>query len=88
MTWSELHAIENKLKRKLNMMKMMTDDAEFTYEPPNMTYDKSTGEVSIIKKEVEKKPTIISNIDDVKREKAALYEEMGIPEGDLDKYDI
>ena len=39
---------ENKLKRKLNAMKMMTEDAEFTYEPPNMIYDKSTGDVQIL----------------------------------------
>ena len=47
-TWSELHLIENKLKRKINAMKMVTEHADFTYEPPNMIYDKSTGDVQII----------------------------------------
>jgi hypothetical protein len=37
--------VDNRLKRKLNMLKMMTEDAEFTYEQPEMIYDKKTGDV-------------------------------------------
>ena len=87
-SWSELHMAENKLKRKLNAMKMMTEDAEFTYEPPNMIYDKSTGDVQILQKEIVKKPTIITSFNDMEREKAALFKEMGVEDGDLEKHDV
>ena len=58
-TWSELHQMDQKLKRKLNKLRMFTEDREFTYEPPQMTYDKATGDVTIIPKQAKKKPTII-----------------------------
>ena len=69
-------------------MKMVTEHADFTYEPPNMIYDKSTGDVQIIQKEILKKPTIIQSYDDMTREKAALLKEMGIKDGDLNNHDI
>ncbi len=46
----EIHRLDAKLKRKLNVLKMMTEDADFTYEPPEMIYDKSTGDVTILPK--------------------------------------
>ena len=51
--------MDQKLKRKLNKLRMFTEDREFTYEPPQMTYDKATGDVTIIPKQAKKKPTII-----------------------------
>ena len=87
-TFSELHALDNKLRRELNVLKMMTRDSDFTYEPPEMIYDKTTGDVQIIPKKVKKKGTIIKNSDDLIREKAALYKELGIEGGDLEKHDV
>ena len=46
--------MDNKLKRKLSAMKMLTDSREFTYEPPQMIYDKSTGDVTILPKKIKK----------------------------------
>ena len=70
------------------MMKMHSADSEFTYEPPEMIYDKKTGDVTILPKKVKKKSTIIKTNDDLAREKAALYEELGVPGGDLENEDV
>jgi hypothetical protein len=69
------------------MLKMMTEDAEFTYEPPEMIYDKSTGDVQILPKKIKKRGTMIQSYDDLNREKAALLKEMGVPDGDLNNLD-
>ena len=57
-------AAENKtlkieLMRKLKTIRMQTYDREFTYEQPEMIYDKKTGDVIIIDKSKEKRKTII-----------------------------
>ena len=80
--------MEQKVKRKMNKLRMYTDNSEFNYEPPQMTYDKATGDVTILPKQIRKKPTIIQNHDDIDREKAALYKELGIESGDLEQVDI
>ncbi len=51
--------MDNKLKRKLNVLKIMTEDAEFSYEPPEMIYDKKTGDVTILPKKIKHRNTII-----------------------------
>ncbi len=56
---SEIHKLDAQLKRKLNVLKMVTEDAEFTYEPPEMIYDKSTGDVTILPKKIKKRGTMI-----------------------------
>ena len=87
-TWSELHQIDAKVRRKVNKMKMYTEQSEFTYEPPKMSYDKSTGDVTIIPKTIRKKPTIIQSNDDMERERQALYKEMGIEDGNIENLDV
>ncbi len=67
---------------------MMTEDAEFTYEQPEMIYDKKTGDVQILPKKIKLRKTIIRSFDDLDRERAALYKEMGIQDGDLNKHDV
>jgi len=67
---------------------MYTENREFNYEPPEMIYDKATGDVTILPKKVKTKDTIIRSIDDLEREKAAMLEEMGVPEGDPEKLDL
>ena len=77
--------LDNKLKRKLNALKMVTQDSEFTYEPPEMIYDKKTGDVQILPKKIKKKNTLIRSHDDLQKEKAALYAELGVEDyNDLD----
>ena len=61
------------------MMKMHSTDSEFKYEPPEMIYDKKTGDVKILPKKIKKKSTIIKSNNDLVREKAALLEELGVP---------
>jgi hypothetical protein len=61
---------------------MFSEQKEFDYEPPNMSYDKKTGEINIDSKKpgTEKKKKVISNMDDLQREKKALLAEMGLDE--------
>ena len=41
----EIKLLEMEFKRKLNVLKMATDQKEFNYEQPEMIYDKKTGDV-------------------------------------------
>lgn len=45
---NEIRKLQNKLQRKINILKMFTEYQDFNYEPPQMTYDKATGNVTII----------------------------------------
>jgi hypothetical protein len=45
-----------------------------------MYYDKQSNEVKIKEKENENKRKIIKNIDDLEKEKAALFGELGLEE--------
>ena len=60
---------------------MYSDLKDFDYEAPSMSYDKKSGEIIVEKghgaKEVAKKK-VISNIDDLEKEKKALFAEMGL----------
>jgi hypothetical protein len=74
--YREIKALELKFIRKINQLKMYTEDRNFNYEQPSMTYDKKTGDVKIIEKSANTKTKIISNLDDLEREKALLMKEM------------
>ena len=63
----EVRRLHQRLMRKINVLRMYTDQAEFGYEQPKMTYDKETGEVTI--EEVEKKSRIIKSVDEVRAAK-------------------
>jgi acyl CoA:acetate/3-ketoacid CoA transferase beta subunit len=39
--------MHQRLTRKINVLRMYTEHAEFNYEQPKMTYNKKTGEVTI-----------------------------------------
>jgi len=56
----------------MNMMKMYTKDREFNYEQPRMSYDKATGDVTILAKDKGPKKKIIRSLDDYEKEKLAL----------------
>ena len=86
-TYNELYKLDAELKRKLSALRLLTEHKDFTYEPPQMIYDKATGDVTILPKKVKKPSTIIRNYEDFEREKKALFEEMGVPGGDLDNVD-
>jgi hypothetical protein len=56
---------------------MFTDHKKFNYEQPRMTYDKTTGDVTIHDpKDDIKQNRIINNIDEVLEEKQKLFEEL------------
>lgn len=66
---------------------MFTDLKEFNYQPPNMYYDKASNEVKMKERTVEKKKKLIRNIDDLEKEKKALYAEIGLDEDGFGKED-
>lgn len=57
---------------------MFTDMKDFNYEAPQMYYDKQSGEIKIKEKETETKKKYIRNIDELEKEKKALYAEIGL----------
>ena len=59
---------------------MFTDMKEFNYVPPAMYYDKQSGEVKMKEKVQTDKKKFIKNIDDLEKEKKALYAEVGLDE--------
>ena len=75
---NEIKKMEAAMKKKLQVLRMFTDMKEFDYEQPNMTYDKKTGEVKVQEKASNVKKRIINNVDDLEREKKALYAELGL----------
>ena len=48
-----------------------------------MIYDRKTGDVQILPKKIKKRNTVIQSFDDLDKEKAALYEELGVEGGDI-----
>lgn len=87
-TYNDLAREDGKLRKKLNVLKMFTKDKDFNYEPPEMIYDRKTGDVQILPKKIKKRNTIIQNMDDLTKERAALLKEMGIKDGNLDNVDL
>jgi hypothetical protein len=59
---------------------MFTDMKEFDYEPPQMYYDKASGEIKIKEKVETLKKKHIKNFDDLEKEKKALFAEVGLTE--------
>ena len=83
----ELKRLGNKLKRKLNMLRIYTEDSQFSYKQPQMEYNKETGDVKII--EEKKKPKrIIRNTDDLDRERTAVLKEIGLESDNLESMDL
>ena len=78
----DIKRLELAVKRKMQVLKIFTELKEFDYEAPNMSYDKKTGEINIEEKAAPigggKKKKVISNIDDLEKEKQALFAEMGL----------
>ena len=64
----EVRRLHQRLMRKINVLRMYTEQSEFNYEQPKMTYDRATGDVTI--EEVDKKSKrIIKSVDEVKAAK-------------------
>jgi hypothetical protein len=69
---------------------MFSDLRDFDYEPPQMQYDKKTGDIKIIegnkgaqqggKAGDKSTKKMIGNIDDLERERNALFKELGLDE--------
>lgn len=79
-TQTELYELEKMVKRKMNVMRMFTELKEFNYQQPNMYYDKATGEIKVKEKAAEEKKKVIKNINDLEKEKQALFNEIGLDE--------
>ena len=79
----EIRALENSVKRKMNVIRAHTELREFTYQPPQMYYDKKTGEIKVKEKEKEKKRKLIKNMDDLQNEKSKLMKEVGLDENGM-----
>ena len=65
----EIMSLERKFTKRMNTLKMYNEKKEFNYEPPQMRYDKESGEVIAIKKERGQKKKIIRNMEEYEREK-------------------
>jgi hypothetical protein len=80
-TDKEINDLEKEVRRKLNIMRMFTDFKDFNYEPPQMYYDRESGEIKMREKEKSKdykEKKIISTYDDVEKEKEELMRELGM----------
>ena len=85
--FSEVKRLELKVKRKLQVLRTFTELKKYDYEAPNMSYDKKSGEIRIdtSKQEKEaaeklKKKKSIKSMDDMIREKKALFDELDLDE--------
>lgn len=76
----ELTKMNAEFQRKINVLKMFTEQKQFNYEAPEMTYDKKTGNVTIIDPEDRKRNTkkIIKNYSEVEGRRQQLYAELGL----------
>jgi hypothetical protein len=82
----EIAKMNSRLQRKINVLRMFTDHKMFNYERPDMTYDKKTGDVTIIDpRDKVKKKKIIHNMDEVISMKQKLYDELGLDQDGLPK---
>lgn len=83
---TEITKMNSRLQRKINVLKMFTDHQKFNYEKPDMTYDKKTGNVTIVDpRDKIKKKKIINNIDEINQMKQKLYNELGLDHDGLPK---
>ena len=85
----ELRKMRAQVERRLKVLEYYTEQKDFTYEPPEMYYDKKSGEIKIVEKKADPnaaKKKIIRNTDDLDRERKRLYKEEGLDEeGKMDK---
>jgi hypothetical protein len=68
----------------MQILRMFSDLKDFDYEAPQMQYDKKSGDIKIIEGKqatnTGPKKKVIGNVDDLEREKKALFEELGLDE--------
>jgi hypothetical protein len=80
----EIKKLELAVKRKMQVLRMFSDLKDFDYEAPTMSYDKKTGEIKVEQGKGElqagkgSKKKVIGSMDDLERERKALFEEMGL----------
>jgi hypothetical protein len=68
-TEREVMDLERKFTKRMNTLKMYNENKDFNYEPPQMMYDKESGEVVTIKKDRGPKKKIIRNMEEYEKEK-------------------
>ena len=74
--------LRSEINRKVNVLQMFTKYKDYNHKEPTMSYDSKTGEVTI-KEANQGKKRIIRDIDEISREKAKLYEELGLDSGGM-----
>jgi hypothetical protein len=73
--------MQSKIERQFKILDMYTEHREFNYEPPQMTYDRATGEINILERKVEKKTSkIVNNMDEMEEERKRILKEVGLDE--------
>ena len=82
--------MELQVRRKMQILRMFSDLKDFDYEAPQMQYDKKTGDIKIIeaskggqqagKPGAKSTKKVIGNVDDLERERKALFNELGLDE--------
>ena len=78
--------MRSELLKKINVMRLFTEQSEYNYKQPTMNYDKETGEVVMGEtKDKKKKKKIISNLDEIHAQKKKLYDELGLDNDGLPK---
>ncbi len=74
----ELRRLQHSVRKKAALLNVLVDYNKFDYEKPEMAYDKDTGDITLVDKAVKKKKRIVKNLDDLTKEKQALYSELGL----------
>jgi hypothetical protein len=59
-------------------MQQFSEKSEFNYQQPQMTYDKKTGDVTILDPNASKKKKIIKTFKELEQEKKRLFKEIGL----------
>lgn len=77
-----MNRMNQRLQQKINILRLFTEQSKFNYLKPYMSYDKETGDVTIIEgKDLNKKQAkIINSVEDHVEERKKLFKELGLDE--------
>jgi hypothetical protein len=83
----EINRLELKLGKRINIEKMFVENRAWNYDPPTMTYDRVSGDVTISRPPKPKR-AIIRTVVDYEREKEKLMQEVGFDPKERDNIDF
>lgn len=76
-----MHRLNQELQRKINVIRMFNEKKYYNYIPPEMHYDKKTGNVTIKDEDEiikERKAKIVTTFDEIAERKKKLMAEFGL----------